>query len=278
MHTMGGIRIGLFSILGLATFLLLPVTPLLLLIGFLELRAGWSVGILYEIAIFVVTPWLVLLGLWDLAQRATRKQVLAPPHRPDKAGAGRLVRGLALPLAPALSTFVALVALLGCVIYDTSVDLAMALLRLWFGLCLLAAVYYALRVRLSAALGYLLPLAMVSPVALARHDIGRAVDPVRTRVLHDKFANCIDDAPTLDNGNFAICEASDDDYLVTATLIVYDSTDQIARPAARRSIAWTKFVESLPHTPFGVLDFTVHPLGGHLYKVSFFDHDGLTGL
>jgi hypothetical protein len=98
--------------------------------------------------------------------------------------------------------------------------------------------------------------------------LNRVADILEINMFREKFATCTQDGIKVGNaGIFAICDRRTDSLFMTARLIVYDSSGQIASPPNERSPEWKQVVGSLGITPFEVLDAIAIPLGGHFYEV-----------
>jgi hypothetical protein len=147
---------------------------------------------------------------------------------------------------------------------------------LLFGIFLLRSIYYLFRARYVEAFSYVLPhiafVLILASVGVAGRLAGSDIQDVVRLKLFSQTA-CIQSAMDLGHGAaFGVCVWHHDDLSVTANLIVYDSSDEIALPAESRSLEWTKVASRL--SLVGQLNFRARRMVDHFYDVDFFEGQG----
>jgi hypothetical protein len=278
MQVRRAIGIGILTVTGLFALAFLAATPLLLYMAVMAALLNETHD-LYTIADFLGLPCLFIMVLGSLALGLMREWQIDPQGTAAFVSVRRAFRSTCIggfPILPFVVICAVSAIAAGSVIYSTAIDAAVALWLIWLALCFVVSVHYLRRPKI--AFGYALPLVVLALFLRFEDKVSKALDLAKLRFRSNEFAECVRTAAPLDGGRFKVCEHLSDDDSDTDTMIIYDSTDQISLPAARRSVAWKNFVLSLEHTPFGMLDFKVQPLRGHFYKVFFFDNHAETGL
>jgi hypothetical protein len=142
-----------------------------------------------------------------------------------------------------------------------------------FAIFLLRSIYYLFQARYVRALSYVVPhitliLIMVS-LAMVESLVGLNIPDTIRMSLFSRTA-CIQSAVDLGHGTaFGVCVWHNDDLSVTANLIIFDSSDEIALPAERRSPEWVRIASR--RSLVGSLDFKSRRMIDHFYDVDFFE-------
>ena len=147
-------------------------------------------------------------------------------------------------------------------------------LFLLFATFLLLSIYCLFRARYMRVLSYVLPYIAVflslPSLFLADRIVGFDILDAFKLSLFSQTA-CIQSAVDVGHGAaFAVCVWHADNLSVTATLIIYDSSDEIALPAENRSSEWKEVASR--RSLVGTLDFVARKMTvDHFYEVYFFE-------
>jgi hypothetical protein len=133
---------------------------------------------------------------------------------------------------------------------------------------LLSLFSYFLFVSRLRSLSFAVALMLFGILFVLRNQAFWFTDITKLYIFHNYYGRCASSASNYGVGVLAVCDHHDLDSNVEA--IIFDSGDEIAKPAAHRSSEWEKAANALvPAVPFGIEGFTATKIYGHFYRVYF---------